>query len=427
MKWTIEMTSKELARKTEVERALDHRITQKEAAAKLGISERQFRRILRRYRQEGDGGLVSRKRRKPSNRKTDPETQDIVREFVCEPIMQGFGPTLMAEKLETLKGIRMSKETVRRLMIDSGVWEAKSKKKIEPHYSRPRRKRRGELVQIDGSKHAWLEERGPKATLLVFIDDATSEILAAEFVPEESFFSYGRLCKRYFREQGLPIAFYSDRFSVFRDNHKENLSDEPVTQFQRALTALGIALICAHSPQAKGRVERANETLQDRLIKEMRLLGIRDYDQANQYLPEFIRDYNRRFAVIPGSDRDCHRPLDKTIDLDFLFSVHDFRIITKTLLINFAGKVYQIVAKHPAYYYAEQEVLITYDASGAVSAWLDGNRLTLEEIEKRPKQGTVVSSKSAEAKPVAPAYNHPWRNYGKKINGKPILTTLSTE
>ena len=122
MKWTIEMTSKELARKTEVERALDHRITQKEAAAKLGISERQFRRILRRYRQEGDGGLVSRKRRKPSNRKTDPETQDIVREFVCEPIMQGFGPTLMAEKLETLKGIRMSKETVRRLMIDSGFF-----------------------------------------------------------------------------------------------------------------------------------------------------------------------------------------------------------------------------------------------------------------------------------------------------------------
>lgn len=427
MKWTIEMTSKELARKTEVERALDHRNTQKEAAAKLGISERQFRRILRRYRQEGDEGLVSRKRRKPSNRKTDPETRDIAREFICDPIMKGFGPTLMTEKLEIKTGTRLSKETIRQLMIDSGVWEAKTKKKEKPHLSRPRRNCRGELVQVDGSKHAWLEERGPKATLLVFVDDATSEILAAEFVPEESFFGYGDLCKRYFREQGLPITFYSDRFSVFRDNHKENLGDEPVTQFQRALTALGIELICANSPQAKGRVERANGTLQDRLIKEMRLLGISDYDQANQYLPEFIRDYNRRFAVVPSSSLDCHCPLDETLDLDFLFSVHDFRIITKTLQINFAGKVYQIVAKHPAFYYAKQEVLITYDASGAVSAWFHGDLLSLEEIEKRPKQGTVVSSKSAEAKPVVPAYNHPWRTYGKKINGKPILTTLSTE
>jgi len=312
-------------------------------------------------------------------------------------------------------------------MVASGVWKVKTKKKKEPHYSRPRRERRGELVQIDGSEHAWLEERGPKASLLVFVDDATSEILAAEFVPEESFFGYGDLCKRYFREHGLPLTFYSDRFSVFRDNHKENLGDEPVTQFQRALTALDIELICANSPQAKGRVERANGTLQDRLIKEMRLLGISDYDQANQYLPEFIRDYNRRFAVVPSSNLDCHRPLDETLDLDFLFSVHAFRIISKTLLIHFANKVYQIVTKHPAYYYAKHEVLITCDASGTISAWFHGNLLTLEEIEKRPKQGAVVSSKSAEAKPVVPAYDHPWRTYGKKINGKPILTTLSTE
>ena len=427
MKWTIEMTSKELARKTEVERALDHRITQKEAAERLGISERQFRRILRRYRQEGDGGLVSQKRGKPSNRKTDERTRELAREFICDPMMKGFGPTLMTEKLEIKKGIRLSKETIRRLMVASGVWKVKTKKKKEPHYSRPRRERRGELVQIDGSEHAWLEERGPKASLLVFVDDATSEILAAEFVPEESFFGYGDLCKRYFREHGLPIAFYSDRFSVFRDNHKENVSKEPVTQFQRALTALDIGLICANSPQAKGRVERANETLQDRLIKEMRLLGISDYAQANQYLPEFIRDYNHRFAVVPVSDLDCHRPLDKTEDLDFLFSIHDFRKITKTLLIHYDNKDYQIVTKRSAYYYAKQEVLITCDPSGAISAWFDGNLLTLKEIERRPKQGTVVSSKSTKAQPVVPAYNHPWRTYGKKINGKPILTTLSTE
>ncbi len=157
------------------------------------------------------------------------------------------------------------------MMIEAGVWKAKVKKKAEPHYARPRRKHRGELVQIDGSEHAWLEDRGPKATLLVFVDDATSQILAAEFVPEESFFSYGNLCQRYFREHGLPKAFYSDRFSVFRVNRREKLRYEPVTQFQRALSVLDTELICANSPQAKGRVERANQTLQDRLIKEMRL------------------------------------------------------------------------------------------------------------------------------------------------------------
>ena len=427
MTWTIEMTRKELCRKTEVERVLDQRLTQREAASKLGVTERQFRRILKRYREEGDGGLVSKKRGKPGNRRTDVGTRDAIYKFVTDPIMKGFGPTLMTEKLEQKKGIKISKETMRRIMVEEGVWKAKTKKKEDPHLSRPRRKSRGELVQIDGSKHAWLEERGPKATLLVFVDDATSEILAAEFVPEECFFSYGSLCKRYFQEQGLPKSFYSDRFSVFRDNHKGALAYEPVTQFQRALSVLDVKLICANSPQAKGRVERANQTLQDRLIKEMRLLDLCDYVQANQYLPEFIADYNRRFAVVPGSDIDFHRPLDETQDLDFLFAIHDFRIITKTLQINYAGKAYQIITKHPAYYYAKQEVLITSDSSGSISAWFDGNPLALQEIEKRPKQGVVVSTKSVDAKPLPPAYDHPWRTYGKKINGKPILTTLSTE
>ena len=421
------MSSKESARKTEVERVIDHRITQKEAASKLGVSERQFRRILQRYRQEGDAGLVSRKRGIPSNRRTDAETREEVRKLITDPIMKGFGPTLMSEKLEQKKAIKLSKETIRRMMVEDKVWKSKTKKKSETHPARPRRMSRGELVQIDGSEHAWLEERGPKATLLVFVDDATSEILAAEFAPEECFFSYGELCKRYFKEQGLPKSFYSDRFSVFRDNHKDGLAYEPVTQFQRALTVLDVELICASSPQAKGRVERANQTLQDRLIKEMRLLDIRDYEQANQYLPEFILDYNRRFAVMPGSDVDFHRALDTTLDLDFLFSIHDFRKISKTLQIHYAGKIYQIVTKHPAWYYAKQEVLITCDSVSSISAWFDGNLLTLEEIEQRPKQGAVVSTKSAKAEPLPPSYDHPWRTYGKKINGKPVLTTLLTE
>ena len=427
MTWTIEMSNEELLRKSVIEGVQEKRESQKDASARLGISERQFRRILRRYRLEGVAGLVSRKRGVPGNRKMEAAIREIVDNFINDPLVKGFGPTLMAEKLEEIKEIRLSKETLRKKMLEAGVWKSKVKKKLEPHYARARRKHRGELVQIDGSEHAWLEDRGPKASLLVFVDDATSQILAAEFVPEESFFSYGNLCQRYFREHGLPQAFYSDRFSVFRFNRREKLSYEPVTQFQRAVSVLDIELICANSPQAKGRVERANQTLQDRLIKEMRLLGISNYEQANLYLPEFIRSYNSRFAVSATSSLDFHRQLDETLDLPFLFAIHDFRQVTKTLQINYAGKAYQIMTQRSAYFYANQEVLITRDASGSVSAWFHGNLLTLKEVEKRPKQAAIVSSKSELTQPLPPVYDHPWRTYGKKINGQPVLTTLSTQ
>lgn len=201
--------------------------------------------------------------------------------------------------------------------------------------------------------------------------------------------------------------------SVFRDNHKDNLSSEPVTQFQRALTTLEIELICAHSPQAKGRVERANQTLQDRLIKEMRLLGISSYEEANKYLPDFIQDYNRRFAVQPLSPISFHTKLDPCLDLDFIFSIHVQRLISRTLSFQFDGRTYQIVSNHPPYYFARQEVLLVRDREGHLSAWLDGNLLEIRVLAKQPKQAAIVSSKSADAEPLPPNYNHPWRSYGK--------------
>ena len=423
MKWTLTMSNKELERKSEIERALDKRITQKGAAIKLGISERQVRRLIQQYKKDGAGGIVSKKRGIPSNRKIAEEVKNKAMGFMNRPMLRDFGPTLMTEKLEQMEGIRLSKETVRRMMIEVGIHQVKPRKAEKIHYMRERRACRGELVQIDGSKHAWLEDRAQKATLLVFIDDVTSEILALEFVEEESFFAYGEVCKRYFREVGLPISFYSDRFSVFRTNRSKDLEYEPVTQFQRALSALDVKLICAGSPEAKGRVERANETLQDRLVKEMRLRNICTYEEANAYLPQFIRQHNRRFAVQPTSNFDAHRTLDPEEDLDFLFSIHDFRLITKTLTIHYENKDYQIVTTHQPYFYAKQEVLITKNHSGQILAWFHGNNVELKEFRSSPKQGMVVSSKSELAKPIAPAYNHPWRTYGKKINGNPVITS----
>jgi len=415
------MTQEELYRKTIIEQAIDKRVTQKDGAAKLGTSERHFRRLLARYRKDGDIGLVSGHRGKPGNRKLGEEKRQTILEFIGDPIFHDFGPTLLKEKLEESKGIVISKETLRQVMIEEGNYQPKIKKKREIHPPRERRHRRGELVQIDGSYHAWLEERGAKACLILFVDDATSEILAARFVDHESFFAYAGLCKSYFRSIGLPVAFYSDKFSVFRVNSPSSVHTEAITQFNRALGSLGIELICANSPQAKGRVERANQTFQDRLVKELRLRNISTYEEANAYLPDFIRFYNRKFAVLPRSTKDDHIPLDPTIDLDFLFSVHDVRLISKDLLIQFHNVVYKIITNRPPQNLMGREVLVLQDESGTVSAYLNNQLLTLKVFHKQTKQTQVVSTKSLDHPVYLPPVNHPWRSYGKKLSSSPVL------
>lgn len=423
MTWTIKMTQEELNRKTVIEQAIDKRVSQKDGAGKLRISERHFRRLLKRYRQEGDIGLVSGHRGKPGNRKLGEEKRQVIDDFIGNPIFDGFGPTLLKEKLEEYKGIMICKETMRQLMIEDGKHHPKIKKKQKVHLERERRYRRGELVQIDGSYHPWLEGRGPKGCLLLFVDDATSEVLAAEFVNHESFFAYAGLCKSYFRTTGLPVAFYSDRFSVFRANSKSSIQKDAITQFNRVLEGLGIQLICANSPQAKGRVERANQTFQDRLVKELRLQRINTYREANAYLPEFIQFYNRKFAVQPRSTGDVHAALDPSIDLDFLFSIHDFRIISKNLQIHFNNTIYQIITDRPAQHLSGREALVIQDATGAVSAYLNQQLLSLKEIHRQPNQIQAVSSKSLNPTPYIPPVNHPWRTYGKRLNGSPVLVS----
>lgn len=415
------MTEIELKRKTFLDKAIDRRITQKAASETLGISERQVRRLLRRYRKDGNEGLVSLQRGKPSNRRLKEEVVEQIREFINQPIMVGFKPTLMREKLEEAIGIRVSKETLRKLMISEKLHVAEAKKPKAIHPPRERRERRGELVQIDGSYHAWLEERGSKGCLLLFVDDAGSEILAAEFVKTESYFSYARLCKRYFQEVGTPVAFYSDRFSVFRHNQSGTVRKEGVTQFQRALETLGIDLICANSPQAKGRVERANKTCQDRLVKNLRLKNICTYADANAYLPEFIREYNRNFAVQPLSFHDDHLPLNPQMDLEFIFAVHDTRTLSKDLLLHYDGVTYQVITKRNPFYLAKREVLVTVDDEGTVCAYLNGVRLELQQVAKYSKPAPVVDFKHSARTPLSPPVTHPWRTYGKKLNGKPTV------
>ena len=415
------MTREELDRKTIIEQVEGKRILQKEGAEKLGISERHFRRLLSTYRRDGVESLVCGHRGKPSNNRMKANMRKEIEEFIRDPIFAGFGPTLLNEKLAQYQGICISKESMRQIMIEEGQHLPKVKRQKIPHPPRERRCRRGELIQIDGSYHAWLEERAPKACLLLFVDDATSAVVAARFVDHESFFAYGELCKSYFKATGTPVAFYSDKFSVFRVNSRAGIHKEATTQFTRALNTLGIELICANSPQAKGRVERANQTFQDRLVKELRLHKIKSYQDANAFLPIFLTVYNRKFAVLPRSVKDVHTPLASDVDLDFIFAVHDARTITKDLQIHFNSATYQIITNRPPNHLINREVLVTQDQSEGISAYLNNQLLTLSIVHKQPKQARIVSSKSLEHHACTPAVDHPWRTYGKKLNGNPVL------
>jgi transposase len=421
MKWTIAMTQEELKRKTIIEQAIDKRITQREGADKVGISERHFRRLLKRYREQGDEGLVSGHRGKASNNRMNTDTREEIVRFIADPIYTGFGPTLLNEFLERTTGISISRESLRQIMIEEEKHYPKMKRKTRIHPPRERRCRRGELIQIDGCYHAWLEERAPKACLLLFVDDATSAVVAARFVDRETYFAYGALCKSYFKTKGVPVAFYSDKFSVFRVNSRAGVNKQAITQFSRALNALGVELICANSPQAKGRVERANQTFQDRLVKELRLQRINNYQDANAYLPIFLAAYNRKFAVLPRSTADAHAPLDPAMDLDFLFSVHDTRMISKDLLIRYHNLTYQIVTSRPPQNLIGREVLTLEDEQGKLSVFLNRQQLSLRVLQVQPnQQPRIVSSKSFGNHSYTPPVDHPWRTYGKKLNGKPV-------
>jgi hypothetical protein len=314
----------------------------------------------------------------------------------------------------------VSKETLRQILMEEGLHRAKKKKKGTAHPLRERRACRGELVQIDGSYHAWLEDRAEEACLLLFVDDATSQVLAAQFVPHESFFAYAELCRSYFADIGRPQAFYSDKFSVFRVNAPNVTTTKALTQFGRAMHELGIELICANTPQAKGRVERANGTFQDRLVKEMRLEHISNYEQANAFLPTFIVKYNRKFAVLSRSSIDAHIPLDPGCDLDWILSWQDSRIISKDLQIQFKKVIYQIITDRPAYALRKREVIVAQNADGQISAYLNRKPLKLRVFHRQPKQAYVVPVKHLN-KPYIPPADHPWRSYGNKLNGLPVL------
>jgi transposase len=410
----LTMSTKELNRLEIIQRVDEKRMKQKAAAEQLGISERQVKRLLRKYRQNGANGLVSKRRGKPSNHQLAEKTREKVLDLLKSKYI-GFGPTLACEKLVEIEQLKISNESVRQLMLAEGLWKAKKARKVVAHQMRERRACFGELVQIDGSPHDWFEGRAAECTLLVFIDDATSRLGELLFVESESFFSYCRATEDYLTRHGKPGAFYSDKHGVFRVNQPSAGPSDALTQFGRAMQELDIQIICANSPQAKGRVERANLTLQDRLPKELRLRGISSWEAGNAFLPEYMADFNRRFAAQPRSTHDAHRPLTAQDDLARLFRWQETRILSKNLTLQFNKVVYQIQTKHPSYAMRNAAVTVCLDDQENITILYKGNSLDYTVFHQQAKQSEVVQSKQIDqallnqSKAHKPAADHPWK------------------
>jgi len=408
------MSEKEVSRLEVIQRVDEKRMKQKAAAEQLGVSERQVKRLLRRYRQQGASGLVSKRRGKPSNNQL---AEGIMRKVLdlLKSKYKGFGPTLACEKLVEVEGVKISDESVRQMMLVEGLWKAKKARKVEVHQMRERRACHGELEQMDGTDHDWFEGRSERCTLLVMIDDATGRLGALSFVPEESFFGYCGLLRQYLAVHGRPTGLYTDKHGIFRVNMPNAGSGDNLTQFGRAMQSLGIPILCANTPQAKGRVERVNETLQDRLVKEMRLRGINDMLQGNAYLPEYIADFNRRFAVQPRSSLDVHRPLLAHQNLEQILAWQEPRLVSKNLTVQFKNVVYQIQTDRPAYALHKVRVTISQDVQGKVTILYKDSPLDYTVFQKQARQSEVVTAKQVDrvllnqSKAHTPAPNHPWR------------------
>jgi len=404
------MSRKELNRLEVMQKLSEKRMSQKEAGTILALSLRHIKRLLRVYRKLGAAGLVSKHRgRKGNNRLAEEVKRKALN--LLKTKYKGFGPTLAHEKLVEKEKLKLSDESVRKLMIDEDLWEPRKAKKVVTHQLRERRACFGELIQIDGSPYDWFEGRAEPCVLLVFIDDATGKVVQLRFVESESFFSYAQAAEDYFRRCGKPVAFYSDKHGIFRVNVPSTGSRAALTQFGRAMLELDIQIICANTPQAKGRVERVNQTLQDRLVKEMRLRGIANMADGNAYLPEFMADLNQRFAVEPRSSVNAHRLLTAKDDLARILTCQETRTLSKNLTLQFEKVVYQIQTQRPTYSMRQALVTVCKDAQRNLTLLYKGKSLPYTIFHKQAQQAEVLPSKNVNhlLPPHKPAPDHPWR------------------
>lgn len=394
MKDIITMSNKELHRLETLQKLIDRRLTESEAAGQLGLGIRQIRRLKKAYKINGAKGLTNKKRGKPSNHQYPAAVKELALAYVHERYSD-FKPTFACEKLSENHDLHISKETLRKWMIGAELWIPKNIRLKRVHQPRNRRECYGDLIQIDGSPHDWFEGREPKCTLLVYIDDAIGHLMECQFVVSESTFSYFDSTRRYLEKHGKPVAFYSDKHSVFRTNKTGELGVDGVTQFGRALTDLNIDIICANTPQAKGRVERVNRTLQDRLVKEMRLMGISGVAQGNAFLPEFMGGFNEKFGKDAINPKNSHRELLPHDNLNEIFSWQVERTLSKNLTLQYDKILYLVEDSIDNRGLARNRVTVFDHYDGSIKIKFNGRELPYRIFDKIQKvtQGEIVSNK----------------------------------
>jgi transposase len=389
-------------------------LTIAKAAEQLGVSLRQAKRIRKRYKREGAQGLISRRIGQPNINKTAESLRSKAVGLIRKKYPD-FGPTLAGEKLIERHHIKFSSETLRKWMIEEGIWISKRKKEKKVYQRRARRSRFGELLQGDGSPHDWFEGRGEKCCLIHFIDDATNDITAGKFVPTEGTEGYLECLKEHLEKHGRPLGLYVDKHTIFKVSKEELKKGIGITHFGKVLKDLDIELICAHSPQAKGRIERSNGVLQDRLIKEMRLEKINTIEQANAFLPGFLKKYNNRFRKEAANPANAHRAMRKQDNLERIFSREDRRRLSKDLTFQHHGNLYLIETNTPnrmRHAYVE----VFWRGSQPIEVEYNGRKLKYklweERVYQQPKTMDVKeigASWANSKKLLKPAKSHPWR------------------
>lgn len=418
----IRMSKKELRRLEVINKVIERRIRQKDATEILSLSTRQVRRIVKRVKIHGAVGVVHGNRGKESRRKFPLEFRERVLEIVKEKYYD-FGPKFASEKLEEIDGLKLSRETLRKWMIEESIWiPRKLRVKNDIHQWRRRKDCAGEMVLTDGSEHEWLEGRGVKMVLMAYIDDATNNVFA-RFYPSETTYSAMHSFKMYIERYGIPMSLYFDRNSISKTTRQptidECLKDTlPKTQFEKVLDILNIEPIYAYSPQAKGRIERLFKTFQDRLCKEMRLKGISTLDEANEFLEEYLPKYNSIFSLPPANPKNLHREVSEDLDLNWVFSFREERIITNDFTVRWKNRVFLI--KKPSIALKKRKVTVMENLKGEVRMWFNGRFLEFEEITEhtisgRRKEREKVKEKERRKKKWKPASTHPWRLQNKVL------------
>lgn len=398
------MTQADRDRLVALKKAEEGATTQRQTALELNLSERQIQRLLYKLRREGDKAIQHGLRGRASNRRMEAKLEQQAVQILSQENYRDFGPTLASEYLGKKHGIEASKETVRQWMIAGSLWRAGRQRVGQVHVWRARRERRGELVQWDTSTHEWLEGRGGRIYLVKMIDDATSQMFA-RFVRQDSTEENMGVLEHYLRRFGRPLEFYTDKGSIFTTTPKKNhpAREEPLapTQIGRALQELGIGWIAAHSPQAKGRVERSFDTDQDRLVKGLRIAGVRTLEQANAYLEaEYLPEWKQKFTVLPACADNAHRPLLKQHELAAILCLVEQRVVTNDFTIRCLGQTYQIPRENICAGMKRGTVRVEFRRNGELAVRFQEKYIAIRACEpvsqsKAPAQQEPVESETA--------------------------------